>query len=290
MFAQLTGILGTLIVFAFGISVGSFLNVIIERVPRLHSIRGRSHCPACLHELGISDLVPLLSFFFLRSKCRYCQGPISWQYPAVEFFTGLLFVLVFFSFPLPYSLIYIALFSILLVLFVIDLKFGVVPTNIVYPAIIFALLVRIVFPITESLRLYLRLASDKTGFGRYLIKSGFFTTHLNLQLQMVALTILGALGIALFFLLLVVLTKRRGMGTGDIIYALLVALVAGFPNMFVVIILTFLSGALVSLGLVILGKKKFGQTIPLGPFLSFSTFVAVFWGNLLLDLYARLLG
>lgn len=290
MSAQLTEILSALIIFAFGISIGSFLNVIIERVPRLHSIRGRSHCPTCLHELGISDLVPLLSFFFLRSKCRYCQGHISWQYPAVEFFTGLLFVLVFVSFPLPYSLVYIALFSVLLVLFVIDLKFGVVPTNIAYPAIIFALLTRIIFPIAESLRLYLRLSSDETGFGRYLIKSGFFTTHLNLQLQSLAWTILGAVGIALFFLLLVVLTKRRGMGTGDIVYAFLVALVAGFPNMFVVIILTFLLGALVSLGLVVTGRKKFGQTIPLGPFLSFSTFVGVFWGNFLLDAYVRLVG
>lgn len=289
MSTQLIDVLNTVIIFAFGISFGSFLNVIIERIPRGLTIDGRSHCPTCLHELGIGDLIPLFSFFLLRSRCHYCKGSISWQYPAVEFFTGLLFVLIFFSFPLPYSIIYIILFSVLLALFVIDLKFGVVPTSIVYPSIIFALLVRIIMPLWESLVLYLRLASDNSGFGRYLIKSGFFSTHLGLQIQLITLTVLGALAIAFFFYLLVVFTKKRGMGDGDIIYALLVALVAGFPNMFVVIVLTFLIGAVVSLILVSFKRKKFGQTVPLGPFLSFSTFIGVFWGNYLVDLYLNLL-
>ncbi len=289
MSAQLIDILSIVIVFAFGISFGSFLNVIIERVPRGMTIGGRSRCPTCLHELGIGDLIPLLSFFLLKSKCHYCEGSISWQYPAVEFFTGLLFVLIYFSFPLPYSVIYIILFSVLLALFVIDLKFGVVPTAIVYPSIIFALLVRIIMPLSESLALYLRLASDSSGFGRYLIRSGFFNTHLGLQLQLIVFTVLGALSIAFFFYLLVIITKKRGMGEGDIIYALLVALIAGFPNMFLVIILTFLTGALVSLILIGFKKKKFGQTVPLGPFLSFSTFIGVFWGSYLIDFYLNLL-
>jgi len=289
MSAQLIDVLNIVIIFAFGISFGSFLNVIIERIPRGLTLGGRSHCPTCLHELGIGDLVPLISFLLLRSKCHYCEGSISWQYPAVEFFTGLLFVLIFFSFPLPYSIIYIIFFSVLLALFVIDLKFGVVPTNIVYPSIIFALLVRMIMPLWESLALYLRLASDNSSFGRYLIKSGFFSTHLGLQLQLIILTVLGALAIAFFFYLLVVLTKKRGMGEGDVLYALLVALVAGFPNMFVVIVLTFLIGAVVSLILVSSKRKKFGQTVPLGPFLSFSAFIGVFWGNYLVDLYLNLL-
>lgn len=289
MSAQLIDILGIVIIFAFGISFGSFLDVIIERVPRGLTIGGRSRCPTCLHELGIGDLIPLLSFFLLKSKCHYCEGSISWQYPAVEFFTGLLFVLIFFSFPLPYSIIYIILFSVLLALFVIDLKFGVVPTSIVYPAIIFALLARIIMPLWESLTLYLRLASDSSGFGRYLVRSGFFSTHLELQLQLIAFTVLGALSIAFFFYLLVILTKKRGMGEGDIIYALLVALIAGFPNMFVVIVLTFLIGAVISLVLIGFKRKKFGQTVPLGPFLSFSTFIGVFWGSYLVNFYLNLL-
>ena len=144
-------------------------------------------------------------------------------------------------------------------------------------------------PLSESLALYLRLASDSSGFGRYLIRSGFFNTHLGLQLQLIVFTVLGALSIAFFFYLLVIITKKRGMGEGDIIYALLVALIAGFPNMFLVIILTFLTGALVSLILIGFKKKKFGQTVPLGPFLSFSTFIGVFWGSYLIDFYLNLL-
>ena len=289
MSTQLIDILYLLIVFTFGISIGSFLNVIIERVPRGLTIQGRSRCPACFHELGVADLVPLLSFTFLRSRCRYCQSRISWQYPAVEFLTGFFFVLVFVNFRLPYSLVYIFFFSILLALFVIDLKFGVVPMVIVYPAIALALLTRILLPFSESAFLYYRLISDKTGFGRYLIQAGYLNTHLKFQGQLVLVTILGALGLALFFYLLVVFTRGRGMGTGDIYYVLLAALVAGLPSMFVMVVFTFVIGALVSILLMVLGKKRFGQTVPLGPFMSLSTFIAVFWGNQLVDFYLNLL-
>lgn len=289
MSTALIEILGTLLVFVLGLSFGSFLNVIIERVPREKTIKGRSSCPKCSHELGLADLLPLLSFVLLRLKCRYCQSPISWQYPAVEFFTGLLFVLVFRSFPLPYSVFYIILFSVLFVLFAVDLKFGVVPMVIVYPAIIFTILARILIPLSESLELYRRLAFDKTGFGRYLLKAGFFSTHLILQFQPVFLTLLGSLVIALIFLLLVLITRGRGMGSGDIFYAFLVSLVTGFPNMFTAIFLAFLSGAVVSLMLVALGKRKFGQTVPLGPFLSLGAFITVFWGGYIVDWYLSLL-
>ena len=286
---QLIDLLWVLMVFTLGLSIGSFLNVVIERVPRGLTLGGRSHCPACFHELGVSDLVPLLSFAALRSSCRYCQGSISWQYPAVEFITGLLFVLVFYAFPLPYSLIYLIFFSVLLTLFVIDLKWGVVPTAIVYPAIVLALVVRIGLPFLESLFVYQRLVSDSSGFGRYLLRAGFLTTHLWFQLQLVLMTVGGALLMALFFYFLVRLTKRRGMGSGDVFYIFLAALVTGFPNMWAMLFLTFFSGALVYLLLILLRKKRFGQTVPLGPFISLSSFIGVFWGRFLVDFYLNLL-
>lgn len=285
MSAQLIEILFILIVFVFGISFGSFLNVIIERIPRGKTIGGRSQCPTCSHELGLTDLVPILSFFVLKSRCRYCQNPISWQYPLIEFFTGLLFVLLFLYFPLPYSVFYIITFSVLLALFVIDLKFGVVPEIVVYPTAVFVILVRLLLPTIESVSLYLRLISDKSGFGKYLVKAGFFSTHLFLQFQPVLLTIACALLVALFFYLLVIFTKGRGMGTGDIIYAFLVALIAGFPNMFVALFLTFLIGSVVSVFLIIAKHKKFKDTVPLGPFLSLGAFISVIWGNHIVDFY-----
>ena len=86
----------SLIIFIFGISCGSFLNCVIYRLKEKKSfLRGWSFCPYCHHQLGFFDLIPILSFIFLKGKCRYCGRKISWQYPLVEIATGALFVLIF---------------------------------------------------------------------------------------------------------------------------------------------------------------------------------------------------
>src|SRR4030042_3352326 len=84
-----------LTVFILGLAIGSFLNVIIDRSTREESILGRSYCDHCRAQLGVLDLVPILSFIILGTRCRYCKKPISWQYPIIEILTGILFTMAF---------------------------------------------------------------------------------------------------------------------------------------------------------------------------------------------------
>jgi len=124
----------SIIIFLLGLAVGSFLNCFIYRLEENKSfLQGRSFCPFCRHKLSWPDLIPVLSFLFLKGKCRYCHKKISWQYPLVEIFTGLIFFLIF-NFQLPIFNFIIAPF--LIIIFVYDLKHFLIPDKIIYPAII----------------------------------------------------------------------------------------------------------------------------------------------------------
>jgi len=129
------------LIFVFGLSVGSFLNVVIFRLKTEESIISkRSHCFQCGAVLKWHDLVPLLSFALTLGKCRYCGGKISWQYPMVEISTGLIFLLIFnfqtldfFNLLTVGYLLLLACF--LIIIFVYDLKHYIIPDKIIYPAI-----------------------------------------------------------------------------------------------------------------------------------------------------------
>ena len=181
-------------IFLFGLAVGSFLNVLIDRLPRDESvIKGRSYCENCKKQLLWYDLIPLLSFLILKGKCRHCHSPISFYYPTVELVTGAMFVLVYLFLPqegimnqesgimglvsLAYNLFVV---SSLIVVFFADLKYGIIPDKIVYPAILVSLL----FLISQ--------------YPNILISN-----------------ILSALGAFLFFFLLYLITRGRGMGFGQ---------------------------------------------------------------------------
>ena len=150
-----------ILIFLLGLSVGSFLNVVICRLETKEPIfLSRSHCPKCGALLKWSDLIPLVSFLIQKGKCRYCGKKISWQYPIVEITTGLLFLLIFNfqffilrqgfdgqaifnQFPIFQFLnllFYFFIASVLIVIFVYDLKHYIIPDKIVYPAIIITLL------------------------------------------------------------------------------------------------------------------------------------------------------
>ncbi len=126
--------------FVYGICVGSFLNVVIYRLPRkIDMVHGRSYCPSCGHKLGALDLFPLFSYLFLGRKCRYCREEISPQYFIVEFITGLLYVAVVYAYGLSlYSLCYLVIISLLLPAVRIDLLHSIVPNRLVYPIFIFS--------------------------------------------------------------------------------------------------------------------------------------------------------
>lgn len=247
----------TIILFIIGICVGSFLNVLIDRLPRGESVfKGRSHCESCKKTLSPLDLFPLFSFIFLLGKCRYCRKPIGWYYPLVELVTGILFVLTYFFILqhgyLVFSIWYLVelgfllfIVSSLVVIFFTDLKYGIIPDKIIAVAVIVTFLYKILNTTYDILPFFL------SGLGAFL-----------------------------FFLLLFLITRGKGMGFGDVKFALLIGLVLGFPKIVVGLYVAFLTGAVVGIILILWRKKQLrGATIPFGPFLVAGTCIGLFWGD-----------
>lgn len=260
-----------LLIFSIGLLVGSFLNVLADRLPKEESVvKGRSHCEKCKKELVWFDLIPLLSFILLKGKCRYCKAKLSFYYPIVELTTGILFVLVY-LFLIKESIMYqvlsieyvwelfyyLFITSCLIVIFFADLKYGIIPDKIIVPAI---------FATTAYL---------------------FLISHLSFLNYF-----LSAVGACLFFLLLslIKIKKRRGMGFGDVKFAFLMGLILGFPNIVISLYIAFLTGAIVGIILILWRRKKaFGTTIPFGPFLVMGSLAAIFFGNFLVQNFLRVL-
>jgi len=254
-----------IVIFLLGLVVGSLLNVLIDRLPKEEQVlKGRSHCDHCYHQLAWFDLIPLLSFVFLRGRCRYCGKKISWQYPLVELITGVMFLIVSnraieqSSSPVIVTLLHCYIVASLIVIFFTDLKYGIIPDKIVYPVVVLMILFRFVPPSEESKSLLRHLGGVTLPISYYLLV---------------------AFGVAGFFWLLILLTKGRGMGFGDVKLAFLMGLILGFPKIIPALYFAFLTGALVSVILILSKRKKFGQTIPFGPFLVGGTIFSLFYGN-----------
>lgn len=255
----------SLLVFLFGLAAGSFLNAFIYRTEKGGSVlRGRSCCLDCKHVLSWHDLIPVLSYVFLWGKCRYCNGSISLQYPFVELAGGLLFVGTLWfalpnltaTFPVFILLGYLWIIaSLLVVVFVYDLKHFIIPDKVVYPAIAFAVA-------------YQALSGPEAFWN----------------------AAAAGVGAAVFFLAIYLLSKGRAMGFGDVKLALFMGLFLGFPVILVALALAFGAGALVGLIFIAAGKKTMRSQVPFGPFLVLGTFVALFWGNALVDFYLSWLG
>jgi len=138
-------ILEIIFVAVLGISIGSFLNVVIYRVPKGKSIiLPSSHCPKCQVKLKFYHNIPIFSWFFLRGRCSFCNSQISIQYPIIEAITGLIFVTLYFKYGISYELLLVsAIFSVLLALSIIDLKYKAVPDSLN----LLALTLAIIYPL-----------------------------------------------------------------------------------------------------------------------------------------------
>lgn len=254
-------------IFLFGSAVGSFLGVVVDRLPNGQSFfKGRSHCDNCKKTLGPLDLIPVFSFIFLNGKCRYCKKKLSIFYPSIEVITGLLFVLTFIYISSMYHVVsikyvldlifYLFIISSLISLFFIDLKYGLLPFSIVLPSTLITLL-------------YIILNT------RYLILG----------------SLLAALGAFLFFFSLFLVTRGKGMGFGDVVYVFFMGLILGFPKIVLGLYIAFVFGAIIALILILIKKKKLkGGTLPFGPFLIVGTIISMFWGNELINLTISFLG
>jgi len=250
--------INAIIIFIVGLIIGSFLNVLICRLPDIESIiKTRSHCPNCKHKLYWYDLIPVISFVMLGRKCRYCKGKISWQYPLVELVTALLFILIYLEFGLTLSAIYLMLIScVLIVIFVYDQIRQIIPDSMV------------IIGLALSLIYYCLSVYHHHYYYHYYYYYYYDFEHVILGI-VIPIIFLGSI---VFF------TKGKGIGVGDVKLAALLGLMLGYPLIIVGLFMAFIIGALFGLILIIAGKKKMKDTIAFGPFLIIGFYIAFFWG------------
>lgn len=304
-----------ILLFLIGLCIGSFLNAVIFRLETGESIiaeprgivRGttrkfsRSYCPHCKTTLRWHDLIPVLSFLLLRGRCRYCKRPISWQYPIVEIATGLIFILIInfpafaqgfggqaifnkvssFKFQVSSLIFWFYIASSLIVIFIYDFKHYIIPDKILFPAI------------AVSIMYHVLSIMYGQNYTPYIIQNTLYNY---------AGSALAASG---FFLILVLVSRGKWMGLGDVKLAFLMGLILGWPNIAVALFLAFMSGAVVGTililaGFIARGGEQFSaeencsppdgrytlkSQIPFGPFLILGTFAALFWGQKIIEWY-----
>jgi len=238
----------------WGAMIGSFLNVVVYRLPLGQSlVKPRSRCPRCEEPVSPRDNVPILSWLILRGRCRHCGEPIPVRYPAVELLTALAFVAVVLRRGIHAELIALIPFTAMLIAVAfIDLQHKIVPNKILLPAAIWGLFTVVAF---------------RTGHAAELLIAGA--------------------GAFLFFLI-AALINPRGMGMGDVKLAGVMGLYLG-KLVIPALAIAFLVGTIVGLGLVARhgtrDSRKLG--VPFAPFMALGGLTALLVGQQLIDLYTR---
>jgi len=269
--------------FIFGLLIGSFLNVVILRIPaRLEFdwhcqcrdllelqvpeeasepppgiLWSRSQCPKCGHAIKAHENIPLLSYLFLKGRCSACKAAISQRYPIVEAITGILFLLVAMHFgPTVETLAALGVTGILIALAGIDIDHQLLPDDLTY----------------------------------FLLWSGLFASLFNVFTDPVS-SIIGALAgylsLWLVYQLFRLLTGKEGMGYGD--FKLLAAMGAwmGWQLLPLVILLSSLVGAVVGLVMIGLRRHQSSQPMPFGPYIALAGWIALLWGDQIVEAYMR---
>lgn len=250
-----------LILLVTGASLGSFLGVIIERLPTgkdfFHS---RSICTSCRRTLAPLDLIPIISFVAFRGKCRICHAKIPLRLLFLEVLSGFILVALSVMFLLTTQNVPLFVFSLivtfaLLVILFIDIDHMIIPDEIL-----------VVLGITTLLYLII--------FNR-----GVLIEHI--------ISGLIAFGV---FLLLFLVTRGRGIGFGDVKFAAIIGLICGYPGTILAFYIAFVVGAVVALLLIVTKKKKIrGDTIPFGPFLVIGTILAFFFADTIIPFFVQLM-
>jgi leader peptidase (prepilin peptidase)/N-methyltransferase len=240
---------------AFGAVIGSFLNVLCDRLPQEQSVvTPPSRCPGCSRRLTALDMIPIFSWLALRGRCRTCGEKIPQRVFWVELVTAAAFAGLYlnfgFSLTLWVGLLYAA-FTI--VIFIIDMEHQLILNGVLVPAMVLALGVSL------------------------------FHSRIDLAPDLLHALIGAAAGFGIFLLVYVV--SRGGMGEGDVKLGAFAGLVTGWPNIIAAVIMSWIAGGLVAIGLLLLRRKGRREAIAFGPFLALSAFVTFLWGQKLIDWY-----
>ncbi len=228
-----------------GLSIGSFLNVVITRLDKKKGILlGKSECPNCGHRLRWYDLIPVFSFVMLRGKCRYCKRSISRLYPTVEILTAISFAayLIFRGLGGPGTVVDLLMISGLIAILFLDLRELVIPDKIVFPLIILAFV--------------------------------FFLSSAEILTRLITALILG-----LVFAIMYLGSHGRWMGLGDAKLVFLIGLTLSYPLGALAVLLSVWTGALVGITLVAAKKATLKTALPLGTFLAAISIIFIIFQN-----------
>jgi len=259
---------------AIGACVGSFLNVVIYRVPAgLSILHPPSRCPHCLRQLAPYDNIPILGWFLIKGKCRYCHTPVSWRYPVIESLTAFLFwcVAAYFGTSQPTLILgfYAAFLSWLLALSMIDFDTMILPNSLTQSGLVLGLIYQGSLAFTNP--------SDRTNLAGHLI-----------------LGVGGAvLGIWLLDLMRIagrVFLQKEAMGGGDPKLAAMIGMWLGWQQVLLTVLIASMVGTVVGAIAILVSKLGKQQPIPFGPFLAIGGAISLFFGNSILTAYLSWFG
>lgn len=250
-----------ILAFVFGLIIGSFLNVLIHRLPKVKSILGYSRCPKCSSRISWVDNLPILSFIFLKGRCRTCKKRISWQYPVIEAMTGFLFLfsfLIYGSEPLLFGYI-VFLVSLFVVIALIDSSHFLILDQLLligFLIALVALLANFYFPFLDCRIFSCSLSGSSLGI----------------------LSFAGILFLIFFW------SKGKWIGFGDVKLAAMAGLIFGFPNSVNLFYLTFITGFFIAIILLVLKRASLGSQLPLGAVISSVAILFLLTGLSIFDL------
>lgn len=264
----LIAVFTALIVFTLGASIGSFLNVVVYRVPAgLSVLWPPSRCPHCLHQLGSRENVPVLGWLWLRGRCRHCKSPISARYPLVEAATGVLFLLVYWSVGPSVQMVgYWLFFSWLLALSLIDLDTMTLPEPLTRSGLVLGLVFQVVVGLVAA-------AGVAAGINQLMV--GIVGAVVGLWL-IDLITRAGSIALG-----------QEAMGAGDAKLAAMMGAWLGWKYLLLAGFIACAVGAFVGGGAIALGLLSRRQPMPFGPFLALGAAMAAIWGEAIVSAYVQ---
>jgi len=271
------------LIFVFGLAVGSFLNVVIYRLPvmmqnewrrdclefleqpnsedekKFNLAVPRSRCGECGHQITSLENIPVLSYLLLKGKCKNCGTHISWQYPLVELFTGLVSLVVAWQFGVSIQTVAALFLSwCLIAASGIDIGHKLLPDNITLPLLWLGILL------------------------------SFFNVFVDLQSSVIG-AMVGYMSLWSVFIVFKVITGKEGMGYGDFKLLALLGAWTGWKLIFIIILTSSVVGAVIGVTMILLKKNERGTQIPFGPYLAGAGWITLLWGPQLSQFYFSLL-
>ncbi|HSP13153.1 MAG TPA: prepilin peptidase [Thermoanaerobaculia bacterium] len=253
--------------FALGAIVGSFLNVVIYRYPRHQSIVfPASHCGSCNAPIKPYDNVPILSYLWLRGRCRACKAPFSLRYPLVELANALFYLAVYQrTGPTVVFVPVAAVVSMFIILIYIDAEIQILPDVVTYPGIAIGIATSFISPLAHDL----------------ILASSWLDSVLG--------AVLGAALLSFVILAYWLIRKVQGMGWGDVSMIAMIGALLGASSVPGVLLLASIAGAIIGLPLALRHERGMQVALPFGVFLGFATLGVLFFGRTLWTWYAALL-